>query len=126
MCMRVRGCRIAILQMVSILTTYLIAQLRNSSYAFMHCFADSLRMWGGAGLLMAQKRVVYMPVGLAASVALTSAGFTLQTVGLKDGNSLVVRYVLCCRLWSSERRVTVGTSRISLYFEGSLIDVVLI
>lgn len=44
----------------------------------------------GAGMVLAQQRLIYMPIGLAASIALTSAGFTLQTVGLKDGNSLVV------------------------------------
>lgn len=42
------------------------------------------------GFLMAARQPLCVPIGLAASVGLTSGGFALQTCGLKDGNSLVV------------------------------------
>lgn len=42
------------------------------------------------GILLAERRVLYMPLGLGCSVVLTSTGLALQTCGLKDGSSMVV------------------------------------
>lgn len=41
-------------------------------------------------ILSAKLSVLCVPLGLAASVALTSSGFLLQTRGLKAGNTVVV------------------------------------
>ena len=41
-------------------------------------------------MLLQQLTWVAFPLGMAASVLLSSLGFMLQTLGLKDGNTVIV------------------------------------
>lgn len=43
-----------------------------------------------AGFLLAPSGVLWVPLGLAGSVLLSSSGFLLQTCGLKEGSTVVV------------------------------------
>ncbi|GLC45446.1 hypothetical protein PLESTB_000617400 [Pleodorina starrii] len=54
------------------------------------CFGFSAAACRTGFILAAKLSVVWVPLGLAASVGLTSAGFLLQTRGLKAGNTVVV------------------------------------
>ena len=59
-----------------------------------------------AGFLFAAKRLVWVPVGILCSAALTSTGFVLQTCGLKDGNTIIV--CTCAAVSSMVTGVAVG------------------
>ena len=54
------------------------------------CFGLSAAACRTGFLLGQHSGVAWVALGLAASVAATSAGFVLQTCGLKDGNTVVV------------------------------------
>ncbi|KAG2492568.1 hypothetical protein HYH03_009230 [Edaphochlamys debaryana] len=54
------------------------------------CFGFSAAACRTGFILAARLSVLWVPLGLGASVALTSTGFLLQTRGLKAGNTVVV------------------------------------
>ncbi|GIM06227.1 hypothetical protein Vretimale_10592 [Volvox reticuliferus] len=54
------------------------------------CFGFSAAACRTGFILAVKLSVVWIPLGLAASVGLTSSGFLLQTRGLKAGNTVVV------------------------------------
>lgn len=54
------------------------------------CFGMSAAACRTGFLLAARASWTAAPMGLAASVGLSSAGFALQTLGFKDGNTVVV------------------------------------
>ena len=88
-----RPCRPAMLSVLFKVSVHLSTKQSVVHVVRFVCWAARRGCGGitwGAGMVLAQQRLIYVPAGLAASIALTSAGFTLQTVGLKDGNSLVV------------------------------------
>ncbi|KAK9809205.1 hypothetical protein WJX72_011379 [[Myrmecia] bisecta] len=70
------------------------------------CFGLSAAACRTGFLLAQQTSLVWVPLGLAASVALTSAGFVLQTCGLKDGNTVIV--CTCAAVSSMVTGVAVG------------------
>lgn len=54
------------------------------------CFGMSAAACRTGFLLAARVSWTAAPAGLCASIALSSAGFALQTLGFKDGNTVVV------------------------------------